>query len=116
MLDADTGWLTLRRSTGTAREAQMAFARVVSFEGVTTDRVAQLEQEVGQGDPPEGMPATEILMLHDPDAERSLVVVFFETEDDYAKGDEILNAMSADDTPGRRTSVTKYEVAVRRSM
>ena len=94
----------------------MAFARVVSFEGVTNDRVAQLEREIGQGEPPEGMPATEVLVLHDPDAEKSLVVVFFDTEDDYARGDEILSAMPADDTPGRRTSVMKYKVAVRRSM
>ena len=94
----------------------MAFARVVSFEGVTNDRVAQMEREIGQGGPPEGMPATEVLVLHDPNAEKSLVVVFFDTEDDYARGDEILSAMPADETPGRRTSVMKYEVAVRRSM
>lgn len=93
----------------------MALARVVSFEGVTDDRVAQIKQQVGQGDPPEGMPATEVLVLHDRAAERALVVVFFDTEDDYARGDEILNAMPAGDTPGRRTSVTKQEVIVRRS-
>ena len=75
-----------------------------------------MEREIGQGGPPEGMPATEVLVLHDPNAEKSLVVVFFDTEDDYARGDEILSAMPADETPGRRTSVMKYEVAVRRSM
>lgn len=94
----------------------MAYARVVSFEGVTRDRVAQLQQEIGQGEPPGGMPATEIVMLHDFNAEKSLVVIFFDTEDDYARGDQILNAMPAGDTPGRRASVMKYEVAVRRSM
>ena len=41
------------------------------------------------------------------------MVLFFETEDDYRRGDEALNAMPADQTPGRRTSVTKYDVAVR---
>jgi hypothetical protein len=30
----------------------------------------------------------EIVVLHDPEAERSLVVLFFENEDDYRKGDE----------------------------
>ena len=94
----------------------MAFARVVSFEGVTSDRVAQLQQEMGEGDPPEGMSPTEVLMLHDPDTEKSLVIIFFDTEEDYVRGEEILSAMPADDTPGRRTSVTKYEVAARRSM
>ncbi len=94
----------------------MPLARVVSFEGVTKDRVAQLRREIEEGEPPEGMPATEILMLHDPATDRSLVVVFFDTEDDYATGDRILDAMPAGDTPGRRTSVAKYEVALRRTV
>ena len=94
----------------------MALARVVSFEGVTTDRVAQLRREVGEGEPPEGIPATEIVMLHDPDAERSVVILFFDTEEDYRRGDETLGAMPADETPGRRTSVAKYDVAVRRRL
>ncbi len=45
------------------------------------------------------MPAKEIVVLHDPEAEKSLVIVFFETEDDYQRGDEALSAMPADDTP-----------------
>jgi hypothetical protein len=94
----------------------MPYARVVTFDGVTADRVAQLREELSDADPPEGMPATEMLVLHDTDAERSLVVVFFDSEEDYARGDEILDAMPAGDTPGRRTSVGKYEVAIRRTM
>jgi hypothetical protein len=42
-----------------------------------------------------------------------MVMVIFENEDDYQKGDEILNAMPSGDTPGRRTSVKKYDVAMR---
>jgi hypothetical protein len=91
----------------------MALARVVTFEGVSKDRMAEMDREMREGEPPEGMPATEVVALHDPEAEKSLVIVFFETEDDYARGDEILNAMPADDTPGRRTSVAKYDVATR---
>ena len=52
-------------------------------------------------------------MLHDSAAEQALVILFFETEDDYRQGDEVLNAMQADDTPGQRTSVTRYDVAIR---
>jgi hypothetical protein len=59
------------------------------------------------------VPAREIVVLHDPEAEKSLVILFFETEDDYRRGDEVLNAMPASDTPGQRTSVTKYQVATR---
>ena len=41
------------------------------------------------------------------------MILFFDTDDDYRQGDEALNAMQTDDTPGQRTSVTKYDVAVR---
>ena len=66
----------------------MALARVVSFDGVPSERVARMKEEVGRGEPPEGLPATELLVLHDPGAEASLVVVFFDSEEDYARGDE----------------------------
>jgi hypothetical protein len=61
------------------------------------------------------VPATEIVVLHKPECEKSLVILFFESEDDYRRGDEVLSAMPAGDTPGQRTSVTKYEVAARMS-
>ena len=90
----------------------MAFARVVTFEGVGKDRIEEMRADM-QGDPPEGLPAREMIVLHDPDTEKSVVIVFFDTEDDYRKGDEVLNAMPAGDTPGSRTSVEKYEVPIR---
>jgi hypothetical protein len=91
----------------------MGLARVVTFEGVSTDRVAQMQREMREQEQPEGLPATEVVVLHDPDSEQSLVILFFETEEDYRRGDEVLNAMPAADTPGRRTSVTRYDVAIR---
>jgi hypothetical protein len=91
----------------------MALARVVTFEGVSKDRMDEMDREMKDGQPPEGFPGTEIVVLHDAEAEKSLVVVFFETEDDYKRGDEMLSAMPAGDTPGQRTSVTKYDVATR---
>jgi hypothetical protein len=91
----------------------MPVARVVTFEGVSKDRMDQMDREMREGEPPEGFPAAELVVLHEPEAEQSLVIVFFETEDDYKRGDEMLNAMPAGDTPGRRTSVTRYDVATR---
>jgi hypothetical protein len=91
----------------------MALARVVTFEGVSKDRMEEMDREISDGQPPEGFPSAELIVLHDPDAEKSVAIVIFESEDDYKKGDEILNAMPAGDTPGRRTSVTKYNVATR---
>ena len=91
----------------------MPIARVVKFEGVSKERVEEQKRRLAEGERPEGMPATEFIMLHDPESETSLAIVFFETEDDYQRGDEILNAMPTGDTPGRRASVTKYDVAHR---
>ena len=91
----------------------MALARVVSFESVSKDRMDEMNREMQSGEPPEGFPPSELIVLHDAEAEKSLVIVIFENEDDYRRGDEILNAMPAGDTPGRRTSVAKYDVATR---
>jgi hypothetical protein len=91
----------------------MALARVVQFEGVGQDRIDEMRRDIEGGERPEGIPATEIVVLHDATAEKSLVIVFFENEEDYRRGDEALNAMPAGDTPGKRTSVTKYDVAMR---
>jgi hypothetical protein len=94
----------------------MALARVVTFEGVSKERMDEIKRDMAEGDRPEGLPASELIVLHDPASETSVAIVFFETEDDYRKGDEILNAMPTGDTPGRRTSVTKYDVAQRMTM
>jgi len=91
----------------------MALARVVTFEGVDSARIEQLRREIEEGDRPEGLNATELVVLHDADADKSLTVVFFDNEEDYAHGNAILDAMPAGDTPGQRTSVSKYDVAIR---
>jgi hypothetical protein len=96
------------------KEAVMPLARVVSFDGVSSDRMAEMQREMqDSNERPENVPAKEIVVLHDPDAEKSLVILFFENDDDYRRGDETLSAMPAGDTPGQRTSVTKYQVAFR---
>jgi hypothetical protein len=91
----------------------VALARVVTFDGVSKQRMEEMKREMEEGGRPEDVPASEILVLHDPDAEKSLVILFFDSDQDYEQGDAALNAMPAGDTPGQRTSVTKYEVASR---
>jgi hypothetical protein len=91
----------------------MALARVVTFEGVGADRMAELKQRIEDGEPPEGMPPSELMILHDPGAERSLAIVIVDNEGDYQKAHDILESMPGPDTPGSRSSVTKYDVAVR---
>jgi hypothetical protein len=91
----------------------MALARVVAFDGVDSERIAQMRQEMEGGERPDDIPATEIIVLHDPESSKSLAIVFFENEGDYARGHATLDAMPATETPGQRTSVTKYDVAIR---
>jgi hypothetical protein len=91
----------------------MALARVVEFDGVSADRIAQMKSEIDAGERPEGLPATEMILLHDAENEKALAVIFFDNEEDYRQGEETLSAMPADEVPGRRASVSKYDVAVR---
>jgi hypothetical protein len=91
----------------------MALARVVSFDGVTQDRMQEMQAEMRDAQPPEEVPAKEIIVLHDRDAQKSVVILFFDSEEDYRQGDEALSAMPAGDTPGQRTAVAKYDVAIR---
>jgi hypothetical protein len=90
----------------------MALARVVSFDGVSQARVEEMKERMAEGRP-DDIPATEIVMLYDADAEKSMVVLFFDSEADYEQADQTLKVMPADDTPGRRVSVGRYDVAVR---
>jgi hypothetical protein len=85
----------------------------VTFDGVSSDRMSQMQSEMEGSERPDNVPAKEIVVLHDPEAEKSLVIVFFDTDEDYKRGDEALSAMPAGDTPGQRTSVAKYQVAFR---
>ena len=91
----------------------MALARVVTFDDVSKETMQGMQQRMNEGSPPDGMPPAEVVILHDPEAEKSIAILFLESDDDYARADEILGAMPTEDTPGRRTSVTKYDVAVR---
>jgi hypothetical protein len=93
----------------------MTLARVVTFEGVSKDRIAELRQQIEEGERPAEIPATELIVLHDAEGEKSIAIVLFDNEDDYKRGNEALNAMPGSDTPGQRTSVSKYEVAIRRT-
>lgn len=93
----------------------MALARVVSFTGVDSNRMDEMKNEIEGQEPPEGLNPSDIMILHDPDSQESLAVLVFDNEDDYRSGDAILNAMPSDETPGQRTAVRKYNVALRQS-
>jgi len=94
----------------------MALARVVEFEGVSQDRVDEMKQRLQGGQPPEGLPPMELVWLHDASGQKSVVIQFFDSEEDLERAAAVLEAMPADETPGQRTSVAKYDVAHRQSV
>jgi hypothetical protein len=92
------------------------YARVARWEGGDGDAIRKSAEEINSraaSGPPEGVPSKGFTLLIDPDNGSALSIGLFETEEDYAKGDETLNAMSPpDDGMGKRAPVEKYEVAV----
>lgn len=91
----------------------MAVARVVEFESVNADRMQDLKNRIESGEQPEGMPDGELIVMHDPGTQKSLVVMILDSDEDYQKADQILQAMPSEDTPGQRSSVRKMDVAMR---
>ena len=92
----------------------MAYARIASFENVPAEALEEITKEIREGERPENLPATEIVVLADRDGGKMQVITLFDSEDDYRQGDETLRAMSPPGSMGS-ASVAKYEVAVRRS-
>jgi hypothetical protein len=93
----------------------MSLARVVTFSGVSSDRIEELKREIEEGEQPEGLNPSEMLVLHDSDSSEAIAILFFDNDEDYQRGHEVLDAMPAPETPGQRTAVKRYEVAIRRS-
>ena len=93
----------------------MSLARVVTFTGVSSDRIDELKREMDEGEQPEGLNPSEMFVLHDPDSSEAVAILLFETDEEYQRGHEVLDAMPAPETPGQRTSVKRYDVAIRRS-
>ena len=87
------------------------YARVTRFEGGTAEALqAAAKQVTSSSDPPPGVPAQGFTMLIDTESGRSIGIVLFATEEDYATGDAALEAMTPSDDGGHRVSVEKYEV------
>ena len=91
-------------------------ARVVMFDGVSSDRMNEMRSRMENEERPEGLEPKEMLVLHDADAEKSIVVLLFEDEGAYNRADEVLSAMPSGDTPGQRSSVGRYDVAMHETM
>lgn len=94
-------------------------ARVATFEGgdpaKVRETIASIDDQAASSGPPEGVPATALLILNKPDDGKTIAIGLFETEEDLRKGHETLSAM---DPPvaggmGNRVSVELFEVPVK---
>jgi hypothetical protein len=93
-------------------------ARVATFEGGDPAQVRQMIEQIDQrseSGPPDGVPATGLLVLHQPDQGKVVAISLFETEEDLRKGDETLNSMDPPEPGGmgQRASVEMYEVPIK---
>jgi hypothetical protein len=67
--------------------------------------------------PPEGVPASGIMVLGDRESGRSLVIGLFDSEDDLRTGDAALRAMDRPaEAQGNISSIEFYEVTVDRRL
>jgi hypothetical protein len=93
------------------------YARVVRFTDVDpghlAERLAQVEASEG---PPVDIPAKGIQILHDPDQRTAVVIQLFETDDDMAAAEAVLDAMDPGETPGTRTSIDRCEIKADRAV
>ena len=89
------------------------YARVVRFTDIDRQRIEDMKGQIESGeDAPEGMPSSTLRMFIDESQGTAGVIMFFESEADMRKADEVLNAMDSTDTPGTRASVDQGEVLI----
>jgi hypothetical protein len=95
-------------------------ARVATFDGGDPDQIRHMVEEINErseSGPPEGVPATGLLILHNSEG-KALAITLFESEDDLRQGHETLSAMDPPEPGGmgRRSSVEMFEVGVKRDL
>jgi hypothetical protein len=89
------------------------YARIVRFTDINRQRIDDLKSEIESGEAaPEGMPSSQMRMFIDESQGTAGVVMFFDSEEDMRKADEVLNSMDSSDTPGTRASVDQGEVLI----
>ena len=88
------------------------FARVVRFTDVDPEHFAGRMAEADASGPPVDIPAKKIQFLRDADQRTAVVIQLFETAEDMAAAEGVLDAMNPADTPGTRASVDRCEIEV----
>ena len=74
------------------------FVRVVRFTDVTAERVQSLVAGIDETGPPPGVPIKKLQLVFDEGQGTAVVLQFFDNEEDYRRGDEILGSMPTSET------------------
>src|SRR5215212_7099987 len=95
-------------------------ARVATFEGGNPEDIKRMVDEIknrSEDGPPEGVPASGILILHNEDG-KVHAITLFESEEDLQQGHETLDQMDPPEpgAMGKRASVEMFEVGVKRDL
>jgi len=89
------------------------YARIVRFTDIDRQRIEEMKGQIESGEAaPDGMPSSQMRMFIDESQGTAGVIMFFDSEEDMHKADEVLNAMDSSDTPGTRASVDQGEVLI----
>jgi hypothetical protein len=85
--------------------------RVVRFTDVDPERVEKLVSQIDESQgPPPGIKTTGLQILLDHDQRTSVVLQFFDSEEDMRESESAFDSMDASETPGTRASVDRCEV------
>lgn len=93
------------------------YVRVVRFTDVSAEQMSQLIARIEESDgPPPGVPAKSLEILLDDSQNTAVVLQRFDSAEDMEAGAQVLDAMDASETPGRRGSVDMCEVRIERAL
>ena len=93
------------------------YARVVTFEADGAALDALVSEINAHDGPPEGVPATRLVVLADRAAGKIVIATRFASDEDLRTGSATLDAMTPPaDSNMRRVAVDQYEVVLDRSM
>jgi hypothetical protein len=85
--------------------------RVVRFTDVDPEWAEGIQGRLAErGGPPEGVVATGVQFLHDPDQRTAVVIQRFASEEDMRTSEQVLEKMDPAETPGTRSSVDRCTV------
>jgi hypothetical protein len=91
--------------------------RVVRFTDVDPEHLeSQFQARSEETGPPEGVKATAIQVVHDPDQRTAVVIQQFASEQDMQDSEAALDGLDSSDTPGTRASVDRGEIKFERSL